>query len=152
MRLNPIVISTLLLVGFGITDLKAQDAIPASGGNSKGSGGSVSYTVGQLVSTTEILASGTLIQGVQQAYELSVITENIEIKGISLSFSVYPNPTNDYILLKVENEKLDDLTYSLFNTNGGLVVKDKIGSNITIIQMGTLAAATYLQKILFRRR
>jgi len=127
--------------------LKAQDAIPASGGNSKGSGGSVSYTVGQLVSTTEILASGTLIQGVQQAYELSVITENIEIKGISLSFSVYPNPTNDYILLKVENEKLDDLTYSLFNTNGGLVVKDKIGSNITIIQMGTLAAATYLLKI-----
>lgn len=147
MRLNLLVFSALLLSGFGMTGLKAQDAIPASGGNSKGSGGSVSYTVGQLVSTTEIQASGTLTQGVQQAYEISVITENVEIKGISLSFSVYPNPATDYILLKVENGMLYDLTYSLYDTSGGLIVTDKIGSNSTTIQTGMLAAATYFLKI-----
>ncbi|MFT6196114.1 MAG: hypothetical protein ACJAXY_000429, partial [Nonlabens sp.] len=42
----------------------SQQTIPTSGGDATGSGGSSSYTVGQLVYTTNT-GSGTVIQGVQ---------------------------------------------------------------------------------------
>lgn len=39
----------LLLSGLGLAGLQAQEAVPATGGNASGSGGTVSYSVGQIV-------------------------------------------------------------------------------------------------------
>jgi hypothetical protein len=47
-----------------VLTIQAQDAIPVSGGEAAGSGDTVSYSVGQLVYTTNI-GSGTVTQGVQ---------------------------------------------------------------------------------------
>jgi hypothetical protein len=44
--------------------IRAQNAIPASGGNATGSGGSVSYTFGQVVYTTKSGTGGSVAQGV----------------------------------------------------------------------------------------
>ena len=44
----------------------SQETIPASGGAAIGSGGTSSYSVGQLVYTTNT-GSGTVTQGVQQS-------------------------------------------------------------------------------------
>ncbi len=41
------IIVPLLLMLFGITSVKAQQVVVASGGNAAGSGGSISYSVGQ---------------------------------------------------------------------------------------------------------
>ena len=45
----------------------AQDAIPATGGDATGSGGSASYTVGQIGYTTNTGTNGSVAEGVQQA-------------------------------------------------------------------------------------
>jgi hypothetical protein len=68
----------------------AQSTIPATGGNAAGNGGSVSYTVGQIVYTTVSGTNGSVAQGVQQPYEISVVT-GIENKEINLSCSIYSN-------------------------------------------------------------
>ena len=80
--------------GYGIAT-QAQEAVSAAGGNTFGSGGTASYTVGQVAYTTNSSASGTITQGVQQPYEILVATGVAEAKGISLECIVYPNPTND---------------------------------------------------------
>lgn len=46
MKHKTFIISTIFLLGIGLTGLQAQEAIPATGGNASGSGGSVSYSVG----------------------------------------------------------------------------------------------------------
>ena len=43
---------TMLLLSLGFTGLNAQEAIPATGGEASGSGGTVSYTVGQVAYIT----------------------------------------------------------------------------------------------------
>ena len=54
---------------FGLAQIfQAQNIIPASGGNATGSGGTVSYTVGQIVYVTDTGNTGSVIQGVQQPY------------------------------------------------------------------------------------
>ncbi len=69
-----------------------------------GSDGTASYTVGQVVYTTETGTNGySIAQGVQQPFEISVVTGIKEAKDISLSVSAYPNPTSDYLIVKVEN-------------------------------------------------
>ena len=68
------ILSIFFLLGFCIATVQGQQTIPATGGNASGSGGSVSYTVGQILSSSISGANGSVVQGVQQPYEISVVT------------------------------------------------------------------------------
>ncbi|MCD4681211.1 MAG: T9SS type A sorting domain-containing protein [Bacteroidales bacterium] len=139
-------IATILL-GFGLTGLQAQETIPATGGDASGSGGSVSYTVGQFVYSTYTGTNGYEAQGVQQPYEISEVIGIEPAKDITLLCSVYPNPTRSVLWLKVENYVIKDLSYRLFSINGKLLINEKITSNMTSIKMAKLPSATYFIKI-----
>jgi len=141
-------LSALLLLGFGLTGMHAQESIPASGGNALGSGGSVSYSVGQLVYTTTISADGSVAQGMQHAFEISTISGIEQGVGINLICSVYPNPTADFLTLKVENCKTENLTYKLYSISGKLLKSKKIESSETSIAMNNLDPTTYFLKVI----
>lgn len=140
-------LSAILLLALGLTGLQAQETIPASGGNASGNGGAVNYSVGQLVYITNIKTIGSVAQGVQQPYEISVVTGIKEIKGIALQCSIYPNPAADYVKLKVEDYKVKNFAYQLYDMNGKLLENKKIKGNETSIIMNSLAAATYFLKV-----
>lgn len=132
---------------FSYSELQAQETIPITGGNASGSGGSVSYTIGQTFYTTNTGSNGSVAEGVQQPYEISVIIGIEETNGINLSVSAYPNPTTDFLLLKVESEKFKDLSYQLFDLNAKLLESKKLVSNETSIVMSNLVPATYFLKV-----
>jgi len=95
------------------TTIQAQNSIPASGSNAAGSGGSVSYTLGQVVYTNISGTSGYISQGIQLPYEISVLTPVNEVSGITSAISVYPNPANGFVTLKVESNDAKSLNYML---------------------------------------
>ena len=138
----------LFCSGFGIAILQAQATIPASGGNAIGSGASVSYTVGQVVYTTNTGTNGTVAQGVQQPFEISVVTAIKEAEGISLEIKIYPNPTSDFLTLKVENYDRENLSYKLFDAKGKLLESKKVTGNVTIIPMANLLPTLYFLKVI----
>ena len=70
----------IVIVGF---PLIAQEAIPAAGSNAIGSGGSVSYSVGQVVYTINTGTNGSVAEGVQQPYEISVVVGIEQAKDIN---------------------------------------------------------------------
>jgi len=126
----------------------AQETVPATGGNAVGSGGSVSYSVGQVVYTTNTsTASGSVAQGVQQPYEISVVTAIETAKEINLSVSAYPNPTTDFLILKIEGNVKTQYIASLFDITGKLLQSQKITGNQTNIAMSNLVPATYFVKV-----
>ena len=138
---------SFLLLGLGLT-AQAQQATTATGGNASGSGGTVAYSVGQVVYTTNKGGSnGTVVQGVQQPFEISVVTGIEEAKGINLAVSAYPNPTTDFLNLKVENYDNTNLSYQLFDISGKLLESKKITGNQTSIVMSNLVPATYFVKV-----
>jgi hypothetical protein len=147
MRHKRLKLSAILLLGLGLTGLQAQNAVPATGGNASGSGGSVSYSVGQVVYTTNTGSNGTIAQGVQQPFEISVVTGLEEAKGINLAVSAYPNPTTDYLTLSVDKFDVSKLSYHLFDMSGKLLETKKITGNQTNIVMSNLVPATYFVKI-----
>ena len=140
----------ILFLCLGFTGLYAQEAIPAAGGNASGSGGSMSYSVGQDVYTTNTGSNGSVSQGVQQPYEIFVVTGLEESIGINLNISAYPNPTADFLTLKVDASaqlNFHTMSYQLFDLNSKLLENKKLTGNETGINMKNLVPATYMLKV-----
>jgi hypothetical protein len=147
MQHKVLTLSAILLIFLGLSVIKAQNTIPASGGNISGSDGSVSYSVGQTVYTIISGNNGTAAQGVQQPYEISVVN-GLEESGINLNISVYPNPTVDFLQLTIENENLKEFSYQLYNMDGKLLENKMITSNVTNITISNFLSATYFLKVI----
>jgi hypothetical protein len=136
---------SVLLLSFGLT-AQAQQATVAAGGTASGNGGTVSYSIGQVVYTTSTGTNGSVAQGVQQAYEITVVTGIEEAKEISLEVSAYPNPTTDYLTLNIGasisfNDK--PMSYKLYDMNGKIIETQKIINDQTMIEMSNLLPANY---------
>jgi hypothetical protein len=144
-RLKFMVIFISILLS--VTCINAQQAIPASGGNATGSGGTVSYSVGQTFYTTNSGSNGSVAEGVQQPFEISVIIGIKQAEGINLSCSVYPNPTSDLLILKVNNYELSNLMFQLIDMNGKLIETRKVVGNETRIIMSEHVRGTYFLKV-----
>lgn len=141
-----LLLSTLLFVILRVTGVQAQESIHTSGGNVSGSGGSVSYTIGQLVYSTHGTENASLTEGVQQPYEVTVLTAIDEAEEITLT--AFPNPSTDFLQIKVEGENFTDLNYMLFDMQGKLLQSGEITDNQARIAMYDLLATIYFVKIL----
>jgi hypothetical protein len=137
------IIAFLLFIGL---TAQAQQATTAAGGNASGSGGTVAYSVGQIVYTTNTGTTGSVAQGVQQPYEISSIS-GIENPYINLELSAYPNPTTDYLTLKIVNWELSSLNFQLYDISGKLIETRKILSSTEKIKLSNLPTATYFLKV-----
>ncbi len=135
-----------------ISSLKGQETIPATGGNTTGSGGSMSYTVGQVIYQTLSGTSGTVAQGVQQPYEISFITGLEEARDIYLICSAYPNPASDFLTLKIENINKENLSFKLLDTNGRLLESKKVTGNEIQISMSSLFPSIYFLKVFYDQK
>jgi len=147
MRYKKQSLSAIFLVAIGLTSVKAQEATTTTGGNASGSGGSASYSIGQVIYTTNTGTGGSVSQGVQQPYEISVIS-GIEEQGIILSCTAYPNPTTDYLTLKIEGDAPTHYGASLFDLNGKLLSKLQIDGNQITIPMEQYATGSYILKVI----
>lgn len=143
-------LSALFLFGLGLTGIQAQvihETIPATGGNASGSGGNVSYSVGQLVYNTNEGTNGTVSQGIQQPYGISIVTELEETQGINLSITAFPNPTTDYLTLSTVNFDNKNLSFHLYDINGKMIQESKINISETRISMTEISPAIYFLKV-----
>ena len=136
---------SVLFLGLGLT-AQAQQATTATGGNASGSGGTVAYSVGQIVYTTNIGTTGSEAQGVQQPYEISIVL-GIDNHSINLELSAYPNPTTNNLTLNVGKVELSTLNFQLYDISGKLIESRKIISSTETIGMANLPSTTYFLKV-----
>lgn len=141
-------LSSALFFGLGLTGLQAQESINTTGGNASGAGGTASYSVGQVVYTTNTGTNGSLAQGVQQPFEISIVMSIPEAKGINLSVSAYPNPTTDLLILEVKDFGNSALSFQLYDMQGKLLETKTITGNKTNIVTSNLMPANYFVKVL----
>jgi hypothetical protein len=121
----------------------SQESIVVAGGSATGTGGSSSYSIGQIAYTSLPGSAGYVSQGVQQAYEIATLG-NDEFTEIKLLMTAYPNPTIDILNLVVTDNKWDDLSCNLFDINGKIVAKNlKITSSETAVSMQELNQGIY---------
>lgn len=133
-------LSTFLILGI-IGLLHAQQGNVAAGGDATGVGGSVSYSVGQ-VNYTQVNGSGnSVLQGVQQPYEISVIN-GINESGIDLNLNVYPNPTASILKLSTSHSE-KNLSCKLMDVSGKIISQQLITEELTQFAMDKLPNGIY---------
>jgi hypothetical protein len=140
-------ISAALLLFCCFTGLHAQQVVTTAGGNATGSGGSASYSVGQIVYKTNSGSVGSVSQGVQQPYEISIVSVFEEENGVSLVLSSYPNPTTTSLTLKIGNYNFENLNYQLYDGEGKMVLENRIYQAETPIFMEAFPVGIYFLKV-----
>ena len=135
--------------------ISAQENTVTAGGDAAGNGGSVSFTVGQVYYHTHESASGSVAEGVQQPYEIYVITSVEDVTDISLSMKAFPNPVANRLQLGVDEMVDFSLTgyhFRLLDSQGRTLQSDRIVNHHTEIDMSQLPPAVYFVRVMDSRR
>lgn len=133
--------TSLLLIGIG----NAQVSLNTAGGNYSSSGGIVAFSLGQIIYITNISNNHILNQGVQNAYEIYSL--NIEKSDFDVSYCVFPIPTSEKIILKINNLKNMKYCYKIYDVQGVLLNSKNISSEETQIDFNYLPSAIYFIEI-----
>ena len=138
-------LTSAVILLLSIASLQAQQSANSSGGDGSGSGGTSSYTVGQTVYTTASGTGGSTSQGVQQTYEVSVVS-GVDLTDILFEMNAYPNPTTSNLTLTVADAS--DLSYKLYDLKGNEVESNGITDQATQISLEEQPTAVYFLKVL----
>jgi hypothetical protein len=134
-----------ILTFFGLSiNLTAQNNTVSAGGDAEGSNGSVSFTVGQVVYTSAEGANGSINQGVQQPYDIDIIT-GIEHEEIELT--LYPNPTLGQFNLSIADSRTSEYSIQLFDASGRLILNKKQLLELNFISLESYATGTYVLSV-----
>lgn len=125
-----------------INYLNAQQNTLSSGNTISGSGGSASYSVGQIAD--DFLSEGivSVNEGLQQPIEL--ITLSL-LDFQTTSITAIPNPTTDFITLTVENSF--DGNFVLHDIQGKRIQDKKINEIQNLIDFRNLSSGMYLLNV-----
>jgi len=129
-----------------IPKVQSQNNFVSTGANISGSGGTLSYSLGQLAYSTINGLSGSINQGVQQPYEIYKV--GIEDVNLNISLLIYPNPTYENLVIRMEEFESNNFNYQLVDLHGKLLISNKILDRQTIIDAGILPPSAYLLKII----
>jgi hypothetical protein len=132
------------LVCFGSV-IQAQQLVSTAGDFFQNNSGSLSFSIGELAIETFSTASIILTQGFHQTNLVAVSIK--EMPGLDYEITVYPNPVQDFVTLKIPKEKLVGKQFKLYDTNGKLLQIKLIEATETEISFSKLAPATYFLKV-----
>jgi len=125
--------------------VSGQVVTSVSGGNASGSGGTISYTIGQTI-MSGVDDSRSLSQGFQQPYEILVVGIE-ELTGIDLDCSLFPNPATDFIKLNIKNYDGSGLHCFLYDMGGTLLFNLRIESSEIMVPMQGRKPGTYFLQL-----
>ncbi len=112
------------IAGFYSISCFSQSALTSLGSDHSGSGGSISFSGGQLVYSQYNSDEWDFSQGVQQAFEITVLTADQNDKP---NITVYPNPTLGSLI--IEHQFAVQPLVVLRDVNGKILKSDFIATN-----------------------
>ncbi len=124
---------------------KAQEIVASSGSHFANSEKQISWTLGEPVITTLSNENFQLTQGFHQSK--LIVTALDEISKPKFDITAFPNPTSDYLKVKIENAAQQKFHYVLYSMDGRIISRKKIESSISEIPMYSYVSAAYLLKI-----
>lgn len=116
-------------------------AIASAGGEGNGGGAQITWTCGESVTASLQSGGNLLTQGFQQL--LLVNTTASAMPFTDLKISVYPVPCREGFFINGAFPLEKSYSYSLYNTLGGLVQKEKITGGSCFVETKNLEEGNY---------
>jgi hypothetical protein len=118
--------------------VNAQEVISTQGDSYSNRSGSIDFTIGEVIINTVINESNDITQGFHQ-----INWDFLEIEDHHLDYeaTIFPNPTED--ILNIKTTTFENVTYTLYDAQGKLVLHDKLSAEQTSVKVSQLAAGYY---------
>jgi hypothetical protein len=122
----------------------SPEVIATAGDYFVGSNATLSWTLGEVITETVFNGNYTLTQGFQQPhYNITSIPDDPNIKNDPLAdINIYPNPVGDQLNVNFKEMKQDNVTITLFDLNGKVLINDIAENTTTVKQLNM----TYVAK------
>jgi hypothetical protein len=106
----------------------------------------------QLKSTNDIkdIVGNSLVNSEFEAYFLNSEVLSLENDFRSSGFSMFPNPTSDFLNVKIQEGEIEQIL--VYNVNGKKVISKKINKEQSIIDTQNLIRGIYFIKIVLDKR
>ena len=121
----------------------AQQGPVAAGTSTAGAGGSISYSIGQIDYIAPTGSGGNSNEGLQQPYELFIVSTSVKEIDNSVSVTMFPNPVSNFVSIDFKNSKFQDYSYQLTDANGKLISENKITEAQSKINVAELNSGIY---------
>jgi hypothetical protein len=125
---------------------EAQEIITASGDYFSNSNGSLSSTLGEPIGETFAGTENIITQGFQQS-KLSIISIT-ELPKADYTVNAFPNPAKEYVRIKCDSQRNENLSYELYDNMGKLLQKKQFDGSETVISFSNLKPSDYFIRIL----
>tara|TARA_B110000046_G_scaffold160504_1_gene173666 strand:- start:673 stop:1155 length:483 start_codon:yes stop_codon:yes gene_type:complete len=126
--------------------LYSQESVISSGGEAKGTTGSLSYSAGQVATNSYLSDEGSMSEGVQHTYQ--IITLGGIKNNFNISLRAYPNPTKDLLNIQIDDFREQYFVYQLLDIEGRIIQSKRINDHQTEIDVRDLSSGIFLVQIL----
>jgi hypothetical protein len=140
------VILFFFLVLIPLSPLFAQESILSAGGDPSSATGSVSWSVGGIVYSTWIDTTGSVVEGVQQPYEIYIT--GLGEPGSAGVCTIYPNPSTGKITIRISQSTAKDFSWSLTDQEGRLLMQNSLYEKETAVSIDDLVPSVYFLTVL----
>ena len=128
----------------------AQQAVASGGGYHENTSGSVSWTLGEVMTETFRANEVILTQGFQQPS--ITVTSVDEYAGLDFKIIAFPNPAREYINVKIDTDNFDNIWYELYDFKGLVIEQKRIDDEIVHISLHDMEPAVYFLRIIEGRK
>ena len=138
-----------LLLGITVLATRAQTATPelisSSGASFSNATYQMDWSVGEISTETYSNDDHVLTQGFHQGNY--IITEIFDNPLSDIIISVFPNPTVEFINLKVESKKIENLLFVITDLSGRVLRSCNLYPETEPIDFSDYAAGTYFMTV-----
>lgn len=127
--------------------LYGQQELVSSGGDFTGPGGSVAFSAGQVAYIGAASAGFILTEGVQQPWEIFLVTAVKDFRGITADIQVYPNPVSNRLIIKIPFLSGETYQFRISEITGKVLETGQLRSSETGIPFDGRLTGAYLLTI-----
>jgi hypothetical protein len=118
--------------------VSAQEVVSTQGDSYSNGSGSIDFTLGEVIIATGTDGTNDITQGFHQTNWNFLGVEDFAPNYEAI---IFPNPTED--VLNIKTSMFENVTYTLYDAQGKLVLQDILSAEQTPIQVSQLATGAY---------
>ena len=131
--------NTLVLFSFFASlAVTAQEVVGTQGDSYSNASANIDFTIGEVIINTGTDGTNDLTQGFHQTNWNFLGVEDF---APNYEASILPNPTSD--VLNIRTSSFENVTYTLYDAQGKLVMQNILSAEQTPIQVSQLAPGSY---------
>jgi len=137
--------STLVLFSFFASlAVSAQEVVSTQGDSYSNASANIDFTIGEVIIDTGTDGTNDLTQGFHQTNWNFL---GVEDHALNYEVCIFPNPTED--VLNISTSTFENVTYTLYDAQGKLVMQNILSAEQTPIQVSQLAPGAYSLELIF---